>query len=259
MTARRARRPVATVDKIEVRYGDYTAVQSFSASLFPGQIVSLLGSNGSGKTTTLRALAGLQPVANGEIRYGGIPIDRVRASRRARYRSCLLQSQDLAFDLALSEVVALGIVGMVRERERREQVQRALSAVDLSELHDRSWTTLSGGEKQRANLARCLVAKPRLLLLDEPLNHLDPQARVTLYKALRFAVARGTSVLLTTHDLEFAGWSDRVIALHRGACAADGSPRDVLTPETIQRVLGIAVEITKRDSVEARCIHPVLD
>jgi iron complex transport system ATP-binding protein len=219
----RAARIVVTGVNLAVRGGERTA---------------LVGANGCGKTTLLRALGGLDPVLAGTIRWqGGLP----RGRERVRRLGMLFQAE-LASHFDVRELVTLGLgLDGPPGAAARCQVEDALGWADLAHLADRPCASLSGGEAQRALLARALVASPKLLLLDEPTNHLDPSRQGALLRQLD-RLRGSVAVVLATHDLALAAGCDRVVLLHGGRVAALGIPADVLTPENLERALDVRIQ-----------------
>lgn len=200
-------------------YGDQRVLDRLSLSVGEGERVALLGRNGCGKSTALKAIARLLP-ASGRVLLQGAPLLRPDPRRIA----ALFQEAPVPYDLLVSELVALG----------GAHVAEALAAVDLD--GSRSLHALSGGERQRAHLARCLAARPRLLLLDEPTNHLDLASRAALGRAIE-----GRAALIATHDLALAAACHRVLLMLGGAVLAEGPPGDVLTNRNISLVFGAEV------------------
>ena len=207
-----------------------------AVSLEPGRITAICGPNGAGKSTLLQALAGLIEPDRGEVLLGdaALPTGRERA-RRIGY---LPQVGEVAWDLS---VAALASLGRLPHRDRGEpQVAAALAALDLAHLAERPVSTLSGGERARALLARVLAGEPEWILADEPLAALDLAHQLALLARLREAATRGTGVVLVLHDLALAmNHADRVVVLAHGAVAADGAPGEALSEETIARVWGV--------------------
>ena len=207
-----------------------------AGSLEPGRITAICGPNGAGKSTLLQALAGLIEPDRGEVLLGdaALPTGRERA-RRIGY---LPQVGEVAWDLS---VAALASLGRLPHRDRGEpQVAAALAALDLAHLAERPVSTLSGGERARALLARVLAGEPEWILADEPLAALDLAHQLALLARLREAAGRGAGVVLVLHDLALAmNHADRVVVLAHGAVAADGAPGEALSEETIARVWGV--------------------
>jgi iron complex transport system ATP-binding protein len=200
-----------------------------------GETLALVGSNGAGKTTLLRALAGLDRPLGGTISWRGGPLPEGPA--RVRTVGVLFQNEAPP-PFTVAELVTLGL-GLDRPPgpSQRALVDEALARVGLTALAGRPCRQLSGGEWQRAAIARAIVAHPAVLLLDEPTSHLDPGRRAELMDLVR-QLAGSLAVVLATHDLTCAAACDTVILLDRGATVA-GTPAQVLTPERLFTALGV--------------------
>lgn len=208
--------------------------------LEPGTWTGLLGPNGSGKTTLLRALGGHLPAA-GRILLDGRPLAEWTARQRARRLAFVRQAPTLTFDFTVRELVALGrsphVGWLARNSPGHNAIHAALAAVDLDGFADRSVLSLSGGERQRAFLAQALLQETPVLLLDEPIAHLDVRYQFQFLDRIRTLVDEGRTVLAVFHDLEQAArYADRLLLLHNGALTASGPPADVLTPQRIASV-----------------------
>lgn len=200
---------------VTVRYGPVVAVDDVSLAVRPGEIVALLGASGSGKSSLLRVVAGLEPAAAGEVRWDGVDLARVRVHKRGFV--LMFQDGQLFPHLSVAANVGYGLAHLDRAaRERR--VQELLDLVGLSGYGGRPITALSGGQAQRVALARSLAPHPRLLLLDEPLSALDRSLRERLVGVLGETLrATGTPALYVTHDQEEAfAIADRVAVLEHG-------------------------------------------
>jgi iron complex transport system ATP-binding protein len=207
-----------------------------TASLEPGRITAICGPNGAGKSTLLQALAGLITPDAGDVLLGGAALPAGR--ERARQIGYLPQVGEIAWDLSVG---ALASLGRLPHGDRGEaQVAAALSALDLTGFERRPVSTLSGGERARALLARVLAGEPDWILADEPLAALDLAHQLALLARLSEVAERGAGVVLVLHDLALAmNHADRVVVLDRGALAADGPPRDALSEEAIASVWGV--------------------
>jgi len=208
-----------------------------SVVLEPGRITAICGPNGAGKSTLLQCLAGLLAPDGDEVLLGDAPLPTGR--ERARRIGYLPQVGEIAWDLSVAGLAGLGRLPHGDRGE--EQVAAALAAVDLTHLANRPVSTLSGGERARALLARVLAGEPDWIFADEPLAALDLAHQLALLARLREAAARGTGVVLVLHDLALAmNHADRVLVLERGALAADGAPEQALSEATIASVWGVA-------------------
>lgn len=198
-----------------VRYGPTVAVDGVSLDVAPGEVVALLGASGSGKSSLLRAVAGLEPLAAGSVRWDGVDLTGVPVHRRGV--AMMFQDGQLFPHLSVAGNVGYALAGRERgERDRR--VAELLDLVGLDGYGRRPVTALSGGEAQRVALARSLAAAPRLLMLDEPLSALDTGLREHLLGVLDATLqATGTPALYVTHDQDEAfAIADRVAVLAGG-------------------------------------------
>jgi len=221
---------------VAVGRGARTVLSAIDLAVAPGERVALVGSNGAGKTSLLRVLAGIDPPVAGTIRWTGGALPDGAA--RARAVGVVFQVEPPSrFDVRTLVTLGLGLDGPPPPAVRR-QVDRALADADLGAIAARPCATLSGGEAQRARLARALVAAPRLLLLDEPTSHLDPARQAALLARLD-ALRGDVAVVVTTHDLGLAATCDRVALLAGGGIVAVDLPAAVLTPERLAPALGV--------------------
>jgi iron complex transport system ATP-binding protein len=214
-----------------------------------GTRVSLIGCNGAGKSTLLKLVAGLLRPGGGEVRLGGERIDPMPRRELARRLAYVPQDLHTDFPFTLREVVLqgrhpyLGVLAGESAGDRRI-ADDAIAELGLDALANRSFPTLSGGERALAAVAAALAQEPELLVLDEPASALDPAHLRTLHAALERRVAEGCAVLTATHDLnEAAAHSHRIAALAGGRIAAVGAPVEVLEPELLERVYGTRLHV----------------
>jgi molybdate transport system ATP-binding protein len=199
----------------------------------PGEVVAVLGPNGSGKTTVLHALAGLLPLVDGHITVDGTRwADRTQALDPASRRTGLLLADHLLFP-HLTAAANVGFGPRARRMPAGAVTQRVtaeLAALGLADLRDRRPAALSHGQAQRVALARALATDPRVLLLDEPLSALDPESRTEVRSTLahRLAAYDGVTVLVTHDPLDALTLADRLVFLEGGAVAQQGTPAEVV-------------------------------
>ena len=209
-----------------------------SAVLRPGEITAICGPNGAGKSSLLQCLAGLLVPEIGEARLEGKALAALHPRKRAQAIGYLPQAGEVAWDLSVGNLVALGRLPHGDGGEA--PIGAALAALDLEMLSTRPVSTLSGGEKARALLARVLAGEPRWILAEVPLAALDLGHQVALIAHLRRAAEAGAGVVLVLHDLALAmNHANRVLVLDRGRLATDGPPEAALSPELIERVWGV--------------------
>lgn len=212
--------------------GGRAVVHTVSAALVPGQITAITGPNGAGKSSLLLGLAGLLSPTEGQVTLEGRALTVLSPVERARALGYLPQSPDIAWDVAVDNLVALGRLPW-RDRGTAE-VAAALAALDLEALRKRPVSRLSGGERARVLLARVLAGTPRWILADEPLAALDLAHQFRLIAHLRARAAAGQGVVIVLHDLALAmNHADRVLVLKDGALLADGPPETALAAEVI--------------------------
>ena len=218
--------PLLEVDHIRVRYGDQTVVEDLSFHLEQGRIGCLLGLSGCGKTTVLRAIAGFEPVSEGEIRFAGQVVSRPGWSLVPEQRQVGMVFQDFALfpHLTIADNIAFGIRQQAASR-REARVSELLELVGLGAYARGYPHQLSGGQQQRVALARAIAPRPALMLLDEPFSSMDKDLREQLAREVR-AILRheGITAVLVTHDqLEAFLMADEIGVMHAGRLEQWGS------------------------------------
>ncbi len=205
-------------------------------ALEAGSLTLLVGPNGAGKTSLIHRLAGIGE-GQGTTLINDIPLAAMPPPIRARRIALLPASREIAWPLIARDLVALGLGG----RSDPAAVAETLDSLDALQFADRRMDQLSTGERARVLLARALVARPDVLLLDEPAAHLDPARQIAMIERLRAEARRGAAVLASIHDLALARtFADRVLVMTGGRIIADGPPESALAPELLKSVFGIA-------------------
>jgi len=255
------------VDLIARSFNGQQAVDHVSFEVRPGELVALVGASGSGKTTTLRIVAGYEQPDSGRILFGGQDITRLGPARRGF--GMVFQHYALFPHMSVIDNVAFGLEARgVRRAERRQAAGAALDRVGLSGKGERMVQQLSGGEQQRVALARAAVIEPRLLLLDEPLSNLDPTLRQSTRDELRTTLKESKApALFVTHDQDDAfAIADRIVLLSHGRVLQIGSPEDLYDRPATRQVanfIGHATLVPARRNGESAVVtidgvtHPV--
>lgn len=220
-------------------------VQDVTMEIVEGETFGLVGPNGSGKSTLLRLIQSILPPSKGVSLLRGQNIASMPRRRVAQIIAFVEQHSDSVDRLTVRDVVELGrnpwLSALQPWSEDEDRiVDAALADVEMSTMEARLWHTLSGGEKQRVQLARALAQKPELLLLDEPTNHLDIHHQLAI-----LGLVRGLPVtaIVALHDLNHALMCDRVGVMYGGRLVSIGPPGDTLTPDLLRTVFGVQVSM----------------
>jgi iron complex transport system ATP-binding protein len=232
------------VEGVTVRLGGRAVLRGLDLMLRPGEVAAIVGPNGAGKSTLMSCLAGLRRPDLGDVRLNGEPLSGLGDRDRAQRLGYLPQTPEIAWRLDVRTFVRLGRTahrGVFGESAAdAEAVTRALETTGMSALAERDITTLSGGERARALIARALAGEPDWLLADEPLSGLDPGHQLDAAALLKRFAASGGGVVVTLHDLAFAArTADRIIVLAQGRIIADGPPAAALGPDILERAYGL--------------------
>ncbi len=238
------------ISQVYFSYLDGLVLHNIDLSVKAGEMVGLLGPNGSGKTTLLKLASGVLKPTQGEIRLDGDHLSTLSRRSIARRVAVVPQQFHIPFAFTIGEVVMLGrtpfLRALVEEGEADKRVvNNALELVGISELAERRFDELSGGERQKVILAMALAQQPELLLLDEPTVHLDIAHQMEILELVRgLNTGQGLTVIAAMHDLNLASlYFDRLILLKEGRVWADGTPHQVLTEVSISEVFAALVRV----------------
>jgi iron complex transport system ATP-binding protein len=231
-----------------IGYGRNTILRDIELALDGPGVVALVGRNGSGKSTLLKTAAGLIRGEGIEVSIGGRSLTGLRALEIAGLAAWVPQRAETVFAMNLYEMVRVGRYRIGRPLRavpgESATVQAALERVGLGALAGRDVDTLSGGEWQRALIARAVVQDAPVLLLDEPVASLDLQYQDEVYRLLSDLAADGRLVLVADHHLEVAAsYAGRILGLRDGRIVADGTPAEVLTSQRIEEIFGVTVRV----------------
>jgi iron complex transport system ATP-binding protein len=245
ITARNVRRRIGGLDDITLE-------------IPAGACTAIIGPNGAGKSTLLDVLAGRSRADSGRVQFGGRPIADWAPVELACRRAFLPQSLEVAFPIRVIDLVMLGrspYHGKASAREDRAAAETALRLTDAWHLRDRAYQRISGGERQRVQLARVIAqvwrpqpqdGEPRMLLLDEPTASLDPGHRLAVMRLLRDLTISGIGVVLALHDLnDAARFADRVVLLHQGRILSEGGPEAAMQAGVLSSAYGAEAQVIR--------------
>lgn len=242
--------PLYSLKDVGLAIGGRRIVEPLSLDLDPGRVVGVVGSNGSGKTSLLRMLGRQQVPTSGAIALLGRPLDTYRDRELARRVAYMPQFTPPADGMTVRELVALGrfpwhgALGRFGAEDARK-VEQALESAGLAHLAGRLVDSLSGGERQRAWLAMMLAQDTSCLLLDEPTSALDIAHQVEMLRLVRdLGRERSIGAVIVLHDVNMAArYCDEMIALKNGRLIARGTPEEIVRPETLAAIYGVAMGI----------------
>jgi iron complex transport system ATP-binding protein len=237
-----------TLKNLNASLGTTRILRDVSLAFSAGKFTGLIGPNGVGKTTLIRAVAGLIPY-EGEITFEGTPVADLSPRTRAQKISYLAQASESHWPLAVERVVALArlphLTAFTSPTEKDERaIEAAMKLADVEAMRHRDVLTLSGGERARVLLARALAVEADLLLVDEPVAALDPFHQLGVMEGLVSYAASGRTVIAVLHDLSLAArFCDELVLLNNGKVHAQGTPAQVLTKANMADVYRVEAEI----------------
>ena len=251
-----------SIDDITIRYEARTVLRQVNLSVNAGEVLALIGPNGVGKSTLIRACSGTLKASEGRVTVDGQDVRRLRVEDRAKLIAVVPQAVRLPEMFTVFETVLMGrtpyLGWLGRESAQdRSQVQAALDRTGTLELADRPIGELSGGEQQRVLIARALAQAAHVLLLDEPTAHLDLKHQAGVLNLVGdLAHAENYAVLVALHDLNLAAqYADRVALLSNGTVAAMGTPAEVLTEENLSPAYGLHITVYEHPAHGAPLVH----
>lgn len=237
-----------TLKDLSVSLGEKEIVKKVSLETSDNSFIALLGPNGSGKSTLLRSIYRVLKPSGGIILLDGKESSQLSNKKLAKNMAVVSQFNNLNFDFTVREIVMMGRtphLNMLQTESSHDNhiVTSALEKVGMKGFGNRSFSSLSGGEKQRIMLARAIAQEPKLLILDEPTNHLDVRYQLQILSIVK---ELGINTLAALHDLSLASqFCDYLYLLKDGQIDSHGIPEKVLTPETVKRVYEIDCDIQK--------------
>src|SRR5918995_2907236 len=245
-----AEAPLVQAKAVTKRFGDDVAVDGIDFEVHRGEVFGFLGPNGAGKTTTMRMIAAVSPVTDGELHILGMDPRRQGADIRARL-GVVPQEDNLDNELTVwDNLLIYGRYFGLPVAEVRGRAAELLHFARLDDRRDSRVDPLSGGMKRRLTIARSLINRPELLLLDEPTTGLDPQARHLLWDQLFRLKQRGVTLVLTTHYMDEAEQlCDRLVVMDAGLIVAHGSPQQLIAEHSTREVTELRFGVGEHERV----------
>lgn len=228
-----------------------------------GKFYTILGPNGSGKTTLLRILSKSLDIKKGEIFIDERELTQIKSKELAKEMAIVPQSTEIEFDFSVQDVVLMGrtphIPRFSSESEKDLEIARtAMKMTNTWKLRNKGINELSGGERQRVVAARAIAQETGIILLDEPISHLDIHHQIEIMSQIKqLNQNKNITIIAVLHDLNLAAaYSDRMILMHDCGVYKDGTPEEVLTEDIIKKVYGLDVYITKNPKTGKTFIMP---
>jgi iron complex transport system ATP-binding protein len=242
--------PLFALDRVSFAVHERVLIEPLTITLPARKVVGLIGHNGSGKSTLIKLLARQQPISSGSIRFGGRPLNDWDGRTFARKVAYLPQQTPPTSGMLVKELVALGrypwhgALGRFTQADR-DKVAEAMALTAIEPFSERLVDTLSGGERQRVWIAMLVAQDAECLLLDEPISALDVAHQMEVLTLVeQLAKDRGLGVVVVLHDVNMAArFCDEILALHTGRLIARGTPNTIMTPEQLETIYGLPMEI----------------
>lgn len=244
---------ILRAENINVTLDENRILSDVSLELGSGKLIGLIGPNGAGKSILLKSILGLIDGATGSISLDDKDINSWSLKERARKISYAAQGAPVHWPLTVGHLVSLGRIPHLSPWQSTSELDQkltfeAMKKTDVDHLAPRITTTLSGGERARAMLARAIVAGAEFLLADEPIEALDPYHQIKIMEILKELAGAGHGVLLVLHDLNFAQkYCDELILLEKGKIIAKGKPQDVLSDENLEQAYQVKAVRMEKD------------
>ncbi len=254
-----------TVSNLSFNYGERPVLDNVNVKAEPGQLLSIIGPNGVGKSTLFHCMLGLLNSYKGQIKINGKDIKGLGVKDMAKLIAYVPQSHYPSFNFSVFDMVLMGTTVQVSAystpgKEQTKLVESALERLGIAHLKHRGYTKISGGERQLVIIARALVQQTGVLILDEPTANLDFGNQILVLTQIKYLAKDGYTIVQATHNPEHAFmFSDRVLAIHEGKVLADGTPSNIVTEELMHKLYSVDIDVQSlyKDKVRV-CIPKIV-
>lgn len=241
------------IKDLEFCYGDKMILTGTNLEIAGGELVSIVGPNGTGKSTLVKCMNGLLKAQRGEIKIDNADVKKITRKQIAKKVSYVPQASTSLFNLNVFDMVLFGRRPHTTWRSSREDRVKALKALKILNIEDlalNNFNELSGGQQQKVIIARALAQETEIIILDEPISNLDIRHQMEVMDTIRELVDKaGISAVMVAHDLNIATrYSDRIVIMNKGEIIAVGKPEKVLTKESIADVYGVEADLFRIDN-----------
>lgn len=249
------------IKNLRFSYGDREVLKNINFKAEYGELLSVLGPNGVGKSTLFRCMLGLLEPKSGDVTIEGKNIHQMGTKEQAKYIAYIPQSHNPTFNFSVFDMVLMGttsqmgVFGTPSEKQIK-LVEEALEKLGIFHLRNRGYGSISGGERQLVLIARAIVQQAKVLIMDEPSANLDYGNRIRVMKTVRDLTAEGYAIIQSTHDPDQAFmYSDKILALYKGEVLAWGTPGETICDSLISTLYNVDVEICSlRDDRVRVCV-----
>lgn len=251
------------VKNLLFKYGTDPVIKGMNLTIDSPQLIGIIGANGCGKTTLLKNISGYLKPTQGCVTIAQKEVQKMSIRERAQNIGFVPQQPPSDFAFTCYDLIMMGRTPHLKRLQKEGAVdhaivQEAMALTYTSHLQDRLATELSGGERQRIYIARALAQKPRILLLDEPIAHLDIKYQVEILTLLKNLSQKGILILTVLHDINLAAqFCEEIIMMKEGTIISRGKPRDILSPKNISTVFSLDVEIIPHPLTNTPYIIPL--
>lgn len=253
---------IIKVDELHFSYGEKEVLKGIEFTIDKSRFVGIIGANGCGKSTLLKNISGYLAPTSGKIFICGKDINRFNIKEKARYIGYVPQDLNYDFEFSCYDIVMMGRFPYLKRFQSEKKIDRdvvreCMEITNTWQFKDTSIRELSGGERQRVYISRALAQKPQILLMDEPVSHLDIKYQVEILSLLKELSSKGILVIAVLHDINLTSqYCDEIFMMKDGRIMASGSPRNVLTRSNIQIVFSIDVDVLDNPVLNAPYVIP---